>query len=254
MVAGGLAYAPLRDLVLAVEVTPAQRGFQVALEAGCFSCHGPNGIGGVKNPGNQDGEVPGFAEGMQMMWAKSEDEIRDYILDGAPVRKRNDPEFEAETAKWLLKMPAYRGYLSEGEVDDLVAYIGAVSGLITPPDEQTADGLELAYRFGCFDCHGPMGAGGVGNRGSLKGYIPGWWGDDYRDLVRDEAELKEWIVDGRSERLENHPIAPYFTRGQRIQMPAYGERLNDKQLAALMAFVQWVNRGDWQSVGMTLGH
>lgn len=254
VVVAALAYAPLRDLVLAVEVTPAERGFQIALGAGCFSCHGPNGIGGVKNPGNEDGEVPGFAEGMPMMWASSEDEIREYILDGAPKRKRDDPEYREEIAKWMLPMPAYRGYLSDSEVDDLVAYIGAISGLITPDDELAAEGYELAYEFGCFDCHGPMGAGGVGNLGSLKGYIPGWWGEDYRDLVRDEAELRAWIVDGRIERLENHPIAPYFTRGQRIQMPAYRNRLNQKQIDALMAFVAWVNRGEWQAQGMKLGH
>lgn len=249
---GGLPVA--RDLVLQVEVTPAERGFQVALENGCFSCHGPNGIGGVANPGNEDGEVPGFAEGMPMMWASSEDELREYILDGAPARKRDDPEYVKEIEGWLLRMPAYRGYLDDGEVDDLIAYIGAVSGLIAPADEVAAYGLEVAYEFGCFDCHGPMGAGGVGNPGSLKGYIPGWWGHDYRDLVRDDEELRQWIVDGRIPRLEAHPIAPYFTRGQRIQMPAYGALLDEEKLTALMAYVKWVNEGSWQATGMTLGH
>lgn len=243
-----------RDLVLQVEVTPAERGFQVALENGCFSCHGPNGIGGVANPGNEDGEVPGFAEGMPMMWASSEDELREYILDGAPARKRNDPGYVKEIEGWLLQMPAYRGYLDDAEVDDLIAYIGAVSGLIAPADEVAAYGLEVAYEFGCFDCHGPMGAGGVGNPGSLKGYIPGWWGHDYRDLVRDDEELRQWIVDGRIPRLESHPIAPYFTRGQRIQMPAYGALLDEEKLTALMAYVKWVNEGSWQATGMTLGH
>ena len=251
------AYAAPRifDLVLQVEVTPAERGYYVALENGCFSCHGPDGIGGVDNPGSDDEEVPGFAEGMPMMWASSEDELRAYILDGAPARKLDDPEYRAEIDDWLLVMPAYRGYLTDAEVDDLVAYIGAVSGLIAPLDDEVAAyGQELAYELGCFACHGPMGAGGVRNPGSLKGYIPGWWGHDYRDLVRDEEELRLWIVEGRIPRLDEHPIAPYFTRGQRIQMPAYGHLLDDEKLAALMAYVKWVNAGTWQETGMALGH
>jgi len=247
-------YPHARNLLLQVEVTPAERGYYVALEAGCFSCHGPNGIGGVNNPGNEDGDVPGFAEGMPMMWASSEQEIRDYILDGAPQRKLDDPKYRDEIAGWLLVMPAYRDYLSGRDVDDLVAYIGAVSGLIMPPDDATALGQELAYELGCFDCHGPMGAGGVKNPGSLKGYIPGWWGHDYRDLVRDDAELRAWIVAGRIQRLDDHPIAPYFTEGQRIKMPAYRDLVDEEQLAALMAYVKWVNEGSWQDTGMALGH
>jgi len=40
-------YPRVRNLVLGVEVTPAERGYQVAVNAGCFNCHGPNGIGGT---------------------------------------------------------------------------------------------------------------------------------------------------------------------------------------------------------------
>src|SRR5437867_846540 len=58
-----LAYPWLHDVVLGVEVTPAQRGYGMALRSGCFTCHGPNGAGGVKNPGSEDGEVPGFSGG-----------------------------------------------------------------------------------------------------------------------------------------------------------------------------------------------
>jgi len=253
-ITAGVAFPAVRDLVLAVEATPAERGYQVAFDAGCFSCHGPNGIGGVKNPGNKDGEVPGFIEGMPMMWADNEQELRDYILDGAPARKRDDPKFQAESKGWLLHMPAYRGFLDERQVDELVAYIGAVSGLIAPEDDVEATGMELAYEFGCFDCHGPMGAGGVKNPGALKGYIPGWWGHDYRDLVRDDEELRAWIVAGRIPRLDNHPIAPFFTNRQRIQMPAYRDLLDDEQVDALMAYIKWVNRGEWQATGMALGH
>jgi len=249
-----LAYPQVRNLVLGVEVTPAERGYQVALRAGCFNCHGPNGVGGVKNLGSDDGEVPGFSGGTPMMWAKSEQELREYVLDGAPARKRADPRHKEKTEAQLLAMPAYRNYLSTGQVDDLMVYLRAVSGLITPSDEQTVRGQELAYRYGCFNCHGPMGAGTSKNIGSLKGYIPGWWGNDFRDLVRSDEELRGWIRDGEIERLRDHPIARYFTRSQRVFMPAYHNFVSEEDLQALMRYVRWVNAGDWQSKPLDLGH
>jgi mono/diheme cytochrome c family protein len=249
-----LIYPALRNLVLGVEVTPAERGHQVAVRAGCFNCHGPNGMGGVKNPGSQDGEVPGLSGGTPMMWAKSEGELREYVLYGAPARKRNDPRHKERMDHQLLEMPAYRDYLSDGEVNDLMAYLRAVSGLITPKDEHAAQGQDLAYRFGCFNCHGPMGAGTSKNIGSLKGYIPGWWGADFRDLVRTDEELRDWILDGEIERLRNHPIARYFTTSQRVFMPAYRGFVTDEQLHALMRYVRWVNEGTWQNQPLDLGH
>lgn len=254
LVVGVQLYPSVRDLVLDVETTAAQRGHDIALGAGCFSCHGPGGRGGVKNPGSKDGTVPAFVEGEPMMWVNSEQEIREYILDGAPQRRRDNPRYVKRLKEQVLQMPAYRGYLSESEVDDILAYIRAVSGLAAPTDEVALEGQDLAYRFGCLDCHGPMGAGGVGNPGSLKGYIPGWWGRDFEDLVRSDDELREWIVEGRLQRLEDNPIARRFTRGQRIQMPAYKDVLSEEQLQALMAYVRWINAGEWQKQGMNLGH
>src|SRR5262249_55617973 len=74
-------------------------------------------------------------------------------------------------------------------------------------------------------CHGEMGAGGVSNPGSFKGYIPGFWGDDYSDLVRSDQELHEWIDDGAIPRITEHPIGGWFFRRQAGKMPADGEVL-----------------------------
>jgi len=251
---GIFAYPYARDLVLGVEVTPVQRGHAIAVQSGCFTCHGPDGAGGVKNPGSVDGEVPGFIEGTVMMWVKSEDELREYILDGAPARKQADPRHKQQMEAQLLAMPAYRGYLSERQLDDLIAYLRAVSGLIVPPDDITAQGQDLAYRFGCLKCHGPMAAGGGPNPGSFKGYIPGWWGEDFRDLVRSDAELREWIVEGQIARLRDHPIASFFLQWQRVSMPAYRSFLNESQLQALIAYVKWIHAGNWRDKPLDLGH
>jgi mono/diheme cytochrome c family protein len=248
-----LLYPTLRDLTLNVEVTAAERGYQLAARSGCFTCHGADGLGGVKNPGSEDEEVPGFSGGSPMMWAKSEDELRQYILDGAPERKRNDPKYRETIKKWLLVMPSYRGYLSDAEVSDLVVYIRAVSALLVPEEELAAKGHELAHKLGCFQCHGPMGARGPSNPGSFKGYIPGWWGEDFKDLVRDDDELRAWIRDGQIQRLRDHPIAHRFIDAQRVSMPAYRDFLSEADLAAIMRYVRWVNEGNWDKE-LDLGH
>jgi mono/diheme cytochrome c family protein len=248
-----LAYPTVRSLVLRVEVTPGKSGYRIALRSGCFNCHGANGMGGVKNPGSTDGEVPGFSGGTPMMWVKSEQELREYLLDGAPARKRADPQYRQQIASQLLVMPAFRGFLGSRDVDDLLVYLRAVSGLIVPADELAARGQEAAYRLGCFNCHGPMGAGVSDNPGALKGYIPGWWGNDFRELVRNDDELRQWIIAGEIPRLRDNPIAAYFIHRQRVRMPAYRDFVDDAELNALMRYVRWVNSGAWQKQPLDLG-
>ncbi len=244
---GLLLYPTVHDLVLGVAVTPAERGFNVALKSGCFNCHGLDGAGGVKNPGREDGEVPSFSGGTPMMWVKNEQELREYILDGAPARKRASAKYREQQEHQLMAMPAYRGHLSASELEDLIVYLRAVSGLITPTDPVAAKGLELAFRFSCFRCHGPMGGGSLPNPGSLKGYIPGWWGSDYRELVRSDEELRDWILSGGIKRLRDSRIAQYFIHRQRVYMPAYRDFITDQELDAVMQYVRWVNDGRWQT-------
>src|SRR5712671_2751381 len=64
----------------------AERGRRLAEHSGCFTCHGPGGIRGVANHGRADRTVPTF-EGDVMMYAKSEDDIREWIRDGVTKRK-----------------------------------------------------------------------------------------------------------------------------------------------------------------------
>src|SRR5213592_5262057 len=116
---GWLSYPAVRARLLALEETPARRGQRLAGELGCFSCHGPGGGGGTKNPGSEDGTVPAFTERTQMMYVKTTDDLREYVLDGAPRRKRDDPDYRAKMEKAALRMPAYRSFVSAGQVDDL---------------------------------------------------------------------------------------------------------------------------------------
>jgi mono/diheme cytochrome c family protein len=241
-------FPSLKAFVLEFEVTPAQRGQALADKLGCFRCHGPDGKGGVPNPGSKDGEAPGFQGGMLMMYVQKDEEIREYILDGISRSKQKDRHYVERMRQAALQMPAYRDSLSAQDLEDLVIYLKASSALATPPDgDPAAKGMDLAYRNGCIACHNVMGAGGLKNPGSFKGYIPGWWGSDYDELVQSEAELREWIEEGRIKRLTEHPVARYFVAGQRVQMPAYKKFLKPDEIEAIMRFVQWVRKGEWRT-------
>jgi mono/diheme cytochrome c family protein len=246
-----LAYPTVRNLILPPRDNPAQRGRILAAENGCFNCHGPDGTGGVPNAGSKTGEVPSFHEGTIMMYAHDDQDLREYILDGAPAAKLARPEYRAEQAAQALAMPAYRDVLTQGEVEDLVAYLRATSGLIEPLDDPAAKGVEIALDNGCFDCHGEMGVGGLPNPGSLKGYIPGFGGEDYEELVRNDAELRGWIADGGIPRLRDDPLASFFLARQRIQMPAFKDHLKPEEIDALIAYVRWLASGEWRTAPLS---
>jgi mono/diheme cytochrome c family protein len=241
-----LAYPFVRAVVLALEETPAARGQRLAAELGCFACHGPGGGGGTKNPGSEEGSVPAFIERTQMMYAKTSDDLREYVLDGAPRRKRDDPDYRAKVEAAAIRMPAYRRFVSAADVEDLVTYLRAASGQVLPDEPRAARGADLATELGCAACHGPLGAGGVRNPGSFKGYIPAFWGSDFDDLVRDDEELRTWIAKGEIPRIVEHPIGGHFFRRQAIKMPAYGRFVADEDVDALVAWVRWVHAGGWR--------
>ena len=241
-----LVYPALRRRILALEETPAARGHRLAGELGCFGCHGPGGGGGIKNPGSEEGNVPAFTERTQMMYVKNADDLRDYVLDGAPRRKREDPEYRAKMEAALLHMPAYRPFVSAAQVEDIVTFLRATSGQVLPDEEKAAHGADLATEYGCFSCHGARGSGGVSNPGSFKGYVPGFWGADFDDLVRDDEELRRWITEGEIPRIAQHPIGKWFLRRQAIKMPALGNTLAPADVEALMAYVRWMHAGAWR--------
>ncbi|MBI2920112.1 MAG: c-type cytochrome [Planctomycetes bacterium] len=219
-------------------LTPAIRGEQVARKMGCFACHGAEGRGGIADPGARGGVVPGWDGPTVSSFAKDEQEIREWILDGAPRRVR-----EAGAAKApFIPMPAYRGLIGEQELSDLVAYFRAVSGGFAEIPEAAYEGRAIAGRVGCFGCHGPAGAGGCANPGSFKGHIPAWDGEEFLELVRDDAELREWILDGHPKRLWENPAAKHFLEKQTIQMPAYRPYLRDDEVAKLVAYIRWLRK------------
>lgn len=233
---------PLRTLVLSIEEESVVRGERLAASLGCFGCHGPGGLGGVANQKARIPVVPGFAGERGLLHSKSRDDVRAFIVDGAPVWRRRDPEHHHDTQWAALTMPAYGEMLDEDEVDDLVAYIWFASqrDRVLPEDPLVRRGAQLAREQGCFHCHGPLGVGGQANPGSLKGYIPGFWGRDFAELVRDDDELRSWIESGRIERIATDPIGRRFLERQRVTMPPFGQFLDPEEIDALVAYVRWL--------------
>lgn len=221
------------DWQQSAETNAIERGRQIAHRMGCFGCHGVGGSKPIPNPGAAYGEVPAWDDGTWMIWNNTIADARAWIEDGHPPTRAADPNA-------LIPMPAYGDLLTSAELDDVVAYYLAVSQFGFIEDEQARQGRSTASRLGCFGCHGPEGRGVVWNPGSLKGYIPGWDGDDYTELVRDDDEFRQWVRNGISDRADSNPLARGFLQSQPIRMPAYGEHVSDEQLDAILAYVKWM--------------
>ena len=59
--------------------TPIMRGYLVAQKMGCFGCHGPDGQGGVPNPGSSSGEIPPFAHaGALTSYIRGDAEMKEW--------------------------------------------------------------------------------------------------------------------------------------------------------------------------------
>jgi mono/diheme cytochrome c family protein len=230
------------------EANSVLRGQRLAQDLGCPACHFPPQGAEIPNPGSRWGSVPRFGGGNIMMYAESVEEIGQFIRHGAPDSWLEQESSRLRLESQRLRMPAYEDRLSEAQIADLVAYVQVEESLELPSGARVeagrADavrveaGRALARRHGCPSCHGAEGAGGQANPGSLGGFIPGFLGKNFEDLVEDEAEFREWVRTGTSARLAAQPWVSFFWRRQKISMPAYGDSVSDEDLANLWAWIE----------------
>jgi mono/diheme cytochrome c family protein len=182
----------------------------------CAQCHGDQGKGGVSPV------VPALTQAGSTLTAAQLRRIIDHGLGESANPKQP-------------YMPVWGAVISDRQVSDLVAYIRA--GLPAVPTAEpppiplgqglAVEGASLYVRYGCIDCHGPNGLGGVPNPLSPDKTIPPLSGPGFRhDFPTDAAILaviKSGSVIGRA------PI---------VSMPHWGGIIPDQQLRALVAYLK----------------
>jgi hypothetical protein len=108
-------------------------------------------------------------------------------------------------------------------------------------------GEQLARRYHCFNCHGQLGQGGLANSRSFKGYVPGYFGRDFRILTRNAnpKSVRQWIMYGVDPTILDNPltgrIAKFFFARQAIRMPSF-KSLEPDEIDLLVNYVIALNR------------
>jgi mono/diheme cytochrome c family protein len=105
------------------EGSKADAGRLAAWKLGCFSCHGPQGRGTMPNVWAFKGYIPSWDGEDFPELVQNDGEIRDWVLDGGPKRILNHPVASLFISRQPIKMPAYRGNVTEEQTDAIIAYI-----------------------------------------------------------------------------------------------------------------------------------
>ena len=102
----------------------------------------------------------------------------------------------------------------------------------TPPEVPqgqgaAVEGATLYVAYGCINCHGPNGLGGVPNPQSPDKTIPPLSGADFRHEFNTDAKIENVIRSGS-----------VIGRAPIVSMPHWGGVLSDADLAALVAYLK----------------
>lgn len=182
----------------------------------CAQCHGLGGRGGVS------ADVPALTG---LGTALTVDQLTSIIDHGLGESANPDKPY----------MPVWKGVVSPAQVSDLVEYIRAglpnvpLAEPVPIPEGQGAAvaGSRLYVRYGCINCHGPNGLGGIPNPEAEDKTIPALAGADFRAEFNTDAKVAEMIRSGSV--IGKPPI---------VSMPHWGGILSDEQLADLVAYLK----------------
>lgn len=219
---------------------PVRRGAALAAREGCLSCHAPMGSQETANPGSRWGTVPSFFRGNAMMYVKKPEDVAYFIAEGHAPVATVPPVKPAEGPHPAFVMQTYKKRLSNGQIQDLAAFVLAADGFGVPSEGTVAKGSELAVKFGCESCHGVGGSGGVHNPKSFTGTVPGWIGPDFVELVGSQREFRQWVLIGRSDKMMTNRGASFFLNRASLKMPAFEGTLSDQDVESIWAYVQWL--------------
>jgi mono/diheme cytochrome c family protein len=146
---GRLSRAQVDDLVayvraLAVADVPenviARNGHAVAERLGCFRCHGPGGRGAGSNPNSLKGYIPPWDGQDFAELVVDKGELREWILSGRPRRLEANPLARFFLNRQAIRMPAFRGQVTEEELQALEAYIGWLRAPVTGSGKSSRPG------------------------------------------------------------------------------------------------------------------
>jgi cbb3-type cytochrome c oxidase subunit III len=219
---GGRAATSIATLATSTGTTARPASEAVAagghdfVQFACAQCHGEQGQGGVSP------DVPALTGAANELTVAQLEHIINHGLG----------ESANPTKPY---MPVWGEVISKQQVSDLVAYIRAglpaVAGAEAPfvPTDQgePVAGAALYGKYGCINCHGPNGLGGVPNPQSPDKAIPPLSGADFFSEFDTDAKIKEIIRTGSV--LGSAPI---------VSMPHWGGILSDDQLDALVAYIK----------------
>jgi mono/diheme cytochrome c family protein len=191
-------------------------GAHTFVQFGCVQCHGPQGAGGV------DPAVPALTTVGKSLTVAQLSHIIDHGLGESANPKQP-------------YMPVWGAVISKTQVSNLVAYLRA--GLPAVADTQPVPvpqgqgaavaGAALYVRYGCVNCHGPNGLGGVPNPLSADKAIPPLSGQGFRHDFPTDTAIAAVIRSGSV--IGKAPI---------VSMPHWGGILSDQQIAQLVAYLK----------------
>ncbi len=182
----------------------------------CAQCHGLNGAGGVSP------DVPALTGVAKTLSAA---QLRTIINKGLGESSNPKKPF----------MPVWGPLMSAHQVNDLVAYIraglpdvpGATPAPLPQGQGQAVAGAALYVQYGCINCHGPNGLGGVPNPAAPDKTIPPLSGADFRGEFNTDAKIIDFINTGS---VLGGPAL--------VAMPHWGGIISDANLAALAAYIK----------------
>jgi len=181
----------------------------------CAQCHGLDGKGGVSP----------FVPPLKAFSTLTAAQLTDIIRHGRGLSANPTHPY----------MPVWGQVISANQVNDLVAYIHA--GLPAVPTAKPVDvptgqgtavqGQALYTLYGCINCHGPNGLGGVPNPESPDKTIPPLSGADFFSEFNTDKKITDVIRSGSV--LGKAPI---------VSMPHWGGIIPPDRLAALVAYIK----------------
>ena len=191
-------------------------GAHIFVQFACAQCHGEQGRGGVSP------YVPGLTTIAQQL---QPDRLRTIIDHGLGESANPTRPY----------MPVWGQVISTQQVSDLISYLRA--GLpkvptadppVVPTGQGAAvEGSVLYVRYGCINCHGPNGLGGVPNPQSPDKTIPPLSGVDFRNQFNTDQKIIDVIRSGS-----------VIGRAPIVSMPHWGGIIPPDQLRALATYLK----------------